>query len=121
MKIVAGLIFCKNKLLLVHHINMDLWMPVAGHVEKNESCRDALKREIKEETGLGVEIADKPFYSMKELKGTTPHYICHTKNSKVKLKKDELTDYRWMSKKEIEKSNLDKIVKKIALKSFAAK
>ena len=35
-------------------INANKWIGVGGHIESNESVIDALKREIKEETGLDV-------------------------------------------------------------------
>lgn len=51
----------KNKVLLVHHIEQNKWLPVGGHVELNEDPEQALFREIKEECGLEVEIfGEKP-------------------------------------------------------------
>ena len=35
-------------------INANKWIGVGGHIESNELVEDALKREIKEETGLDV-------------------------------------------------------------------
>lgn len=34
------------------------WHLVGGHVEENETLREALKRELKEETNLNVEVGD---------------------------------------------------------------
>ena len=49
---VAGYIFDGEKVLLVHNKKLDLWLPVGGHIEKDETPDDALLREVKEETGL---------------------------------------------------------------------
>ena len=35
-----------------------LWHVVGGHVEENESLKDAVKREFKEETNLDVEVGE---------------------------------------------------------------
>lgn len=37
-----------------HDINANKWIGVGGHLEKRETPKDALFREIKEETGLDV-------------------------------------------------------------------
>lgn len=54
--VVAGYIFDKNKVLLIHHKKSDLWLPVWGQIEINETPDDGLIREIKEEVGIEVEI-----------------------------------------------------------------
>ena len=61
--VVAGYIYDKNKVLLIHHRKLDMWLPVGGHIQKNETPDDALLREIKEEVGLDVVLADglRPF------------------------------------------------------------
>lgn len=37
-----------------HDINANKWIGVGGHIEKGESKEEALKREVKEETGLTI-------------------------------------------------------------------
>lgn len=46
----------KDTVLLVHHPRYDKWIPMGGHIELDEDPEQALYREIKEETGLDVEI-----------------------------------------------------------------
>lgn len=56
---VAGYIFNEeNKLLLVYHKKLGMWLPVGGHIEKNEIPDDALIREAREEVGLDIKILD---------------------------------------------------------------
>ena len=49
--VVGGYIFHNNKLLLIHHNKLDLWLPVGGHIDPNEIPDDAIKREAQEEVG----------------------------------------------------------------------
>lgn len=51
---VHALCFCKDKLVVVYADNKGYWGPPGGGVEKGESVRDAVKREIKEETNMKV-------------------------------------------------------------------
>lgn len=46
----------KQKVLLVKHKKMGLWVQPGGHVELNESMEEAAIREVYEETGLMVEL-----------------------------------------------------------------
>ena len=56
---VAAYIIHNNKVLLIHHQKLDLWLPVGGHIDQNETPDDALLREIREEVNLEVEILNK--------------------------------------------------------------
>jgi len=55
-------IFIKDGKILLLKRNVEpfkgYWHLVGGHVEENETLREALKREFKEETNLDVEIGD---------------------------------------------------------------
>ena len=48
----------QNRMLMVkqHHEHKDIWMVPGGGIEEGESSEDAAVREVKEETGLDVEI-----------------------------------------------------------------
>jgi len=55
---VGGVVFRGEKVLLVrrkHPPNQDRWAIPGGKVEFGETLRDALRREMKEETNLDVE------------------------------------------------------------------
>ncbi len=52
----SALIIDNDKVLLVFHKKFNVWLYPGGHVEKNENPDETLLREVKEETGLEVEI-----------------------------------------------------------------
>jgi 8-oxo-dGTP pyrophosphatase MutT (NUDIX family) len=53
----SGLIINEEgKVLLLKHKKLGVWLYPGGHVEKEETPDQALVREVKEETGLEIEI-----------------------------------------------------------------
>ena len=53
---VAIFVVYDGKVLLIHHRNLNKWLPVGGHVELDEDPETAALREAKEESGLDVEL-----------------------------------------------------------------
>lgn len=49
---VSAFIVHNNKVLLIDHKKLKMWLPVGGHVELDEDTDQALFREIEEESGL---------------------------------------------------------------------
>lgn len=49
----------ENKVLLVHHKKMGMWLPVGGHIEENELPTECAVREAKEEAGVDIVIMGK--------------------------------------------------------------
>lgn len=85
-----------------------LTMP-GGHIEPGEKMIEALKREIKEETGLDVE--SKEILSFGELINSKDFhrpmhciyfdFLCELKNGdEITLDNDELNDYVWVTPEE---------------------
>lgn len=121
MRVVMGFIFKGDELLLILHKRKDIWLPVGGHVEKGETDVQALKREIKEETNLEVEIDKKPFFILKEKSEITSHYICIYFGGEIKINKAEISDYKWFTKDKILNFDLIVEIKRLSLQAFRLK
>jgi ADP-ribose pyrophosphatase YjhB (NUDIX family) len=111
--VVAALVKRDNKFLLVKEVIEDgkeYWLVPGGKVEYGETLASALKREIKEETNLDIEI--KKLAGFQEAIHTNHGY--HTviffyhaqpKSKKITLEKN-IVDAKFFSAKEIKKLNL---------------
>lgn len=134
--VVAGYIISKNRVLLVHHKKLNMWLPVGGHIDENETPDEALLREIKEEIGIDVEVLNKMDISIKDAKRNlaTPfyvnvhsvgdhdhccfYYLCRAINpEKLKVNK-ELKNFGWFSKQELEQKHIPLDVRNQCLKAL---
>lgn len=137
MKItVTAFIFHKNRVLFIYHKGKDKWMHPGGHLEEGEDFDEALKREIKEETNLKVKIIDRgpninlpnplkkmkrPFFIHKNpMDGKIAlDYICKAKEPiDIKIQEEEVSDYKWVERREIENLKTYPTIKELALKAF---
>ncbi|MBI1935423.1 NUDIX domain-containing protein [Candidatus Woesearchaeota archaeon] len=135
--VVAGYIFHEDKVLLIHHSKLDLWLPVGGHVQRNETPDEALLREIKEEVGIDAEILNRigtptngnvkrnlalPFHANVHSVGDHDHccffYLCKALNPKDLKMNDEIKDFRWFEEADLNKSCVPEDVRDIGLRAF---
>jgi len=136
--VIGAYLIHENRVLLTHHRKLDRWVPPGGHIEKDETPDEAVKREVKEELNLDVEILNRndvpeegnvtrqlavPFYVNVHNVGDHEHacffYLCVPKNPEdLKIKKDELNDSRWFSPEELEEDHIPPDVRNIAKKAF---
>ncbi len=54
--VASGVLVEDGRVLLIRHPRLGVWIYPGGHVEPNETPREAAEREFKEETGLMVEV-----------------------------------------------------------------
>lgn len=113
---VAIFVVHGRKLLLVHHRNLDRWLPLGGHIELDEDPEAAALREAKEESGLDVELlGNRPptteqgsraliaprFLDIHRINDTHEHvgmlYWARPRNGQLKLAAAEHHDIRWCS------------------------
>lgn len=124
----SALIIDNDRVLLVYHKKLDVWLYPGGHIEENENPDEALLREVEEETGLEVEIISNkddsisdckadvfslhiPYAFLCELVGDHYHndliYKCRIKkNSELKFNRDESSDIGFFNINEIKKLKL---------------
>jgi len=55
-----------NEVLLVFHKKLNVWLYPGGHIEFNETPDEAVIREVKEETGLEIEIVGEKEISLND-------------------------------------------------------
>lgn len=118
---VAIFVVEKGRILLIHHRNLDKWLPLGGHIELDEDPEAAALREAHEESGLEVElIGERPpttspgtraliaprFLDIHRITGTHEHigliYWARPRNGSLKLSATEHHDIRWCSSTELD-------------------
>ncbi len=132
-----------DKVLLIHHKKLKMWIPVGGHINENELPCEAAKREVFEETGLKVRLIGSeqektgrvrvlihPFtIQLEDIKHNHQHidliYYAEVTGGKEKINKDETFGMKWFSEKDLNKSDgLGALVKEqavAAIKYFKSK
>jgi 8-oxo-dGTP diphosphatase len=127
--VVNAFIVYENKILLIDHKKLHMWLPIGGHIELNEDPEEALLREIKEECGLEVEIfgkkpdikssgwiSFKPLYNpifldVHNISETHKHvalsYFAKAKSENFVLNKEEHNNIKWFSAEELENPELN--------------
>ncbi len=95
----------EGKILLAKsHKWFDSYTLPGGHIELGETMVDAVRREVREETGLDVEVKEMllmqeaifapEFYKKKHF--IFFDFLCRSKDQQVKLDQEELHEYIWV-------------------------
>src|SRR5215467_5549276 len=117
---VAIFVVFQGKVLLIHHRQLDKWLPLGGHIELDEDPEQAALREAKEESGLEVELlGERPpttepgtraliaprFLDIHRISRTHEHigmiYWARPKTNAVQLAQEEHHDIRWCTAEEL--------------------
>lgn len=118
---VAIFVVQAGKVLVIHHRNLNRWLPLGGHIELDEDPEIAALREAQEESGLEVELlGERPptsgpgtraliaprFLDIHRINPTHEHigmiYWARPKSGNVTLAPAEHHDIRWCSSAELD-------------------
>ena len=107
-------------LLTKSHKWFDKYTLPGGHIEDGETMKEAVAREVKEEVGLDVEVAEmllmqeaiftEEFWKRKHF--IFFDFLCKSKDQQVKLDGRELQEYVWEYPGAAFRLNLDSFTKK---------
>jgi len=100
-----------------------------GHIELGERAEDAIKREVKEETGLDVEPIELllvqqaiyPEHYYKHEHFVFLDYVCKATDSSVRLDRRELQTYVWVRPKDALTLEMDGYTRNFVLKFLSRK
>ncbi len=118
---VAIFVVEEGRVLLIHHRQLNKWLPLGGHIELDEDPEQAALREAKEESGLEVELlGERPpvtepgcraliaprFLDIHRINETHEHigmiYWARPKSGQVKLAEGEHHKIRWVTGTELD-------------------
>lgn len=118
---VAIFVVHQARILLIHHRNLNRWLPLGGHIELNEDPEQAALREAREESGLEVElVGERPpttepgtraliaprFLDIHRISDTHEHigllYWARPRGGQLALAGDEHHDIRWCRSEDLD-------------------
>lgn len=91
------------------------WLVPGGKVEKGDSMKETVRKEVREETSL--EVSDIEFLEAKD--GGNPddferdthfiflNFVCRAENQDVKLDEQEAVDFKWIDPEQALERDLD--------------
>ena len=115
----------KGEVLMVRsHKWGDKYTVPGGHIELGERAEDAIRREVKEETGLDAEPVELlivqqaiyPNHFYKHEHYVFMDYVLNTKSLKVQLDGRELQDYVWVQPQDALKLDLEAYTRNFVVK-----
>lgn len=108
----------QDRVLLVHHNKLGLWLYPGGHIDPNEDPAQAALREVREETGVHATVVGEPVFrhpavlshhtpwAIIEMTVPDPKigvhqhidlvYVCRARSSELVAQLDEVGAARWV-------------------------
>lgn len=115
-------------LLLVDHINAELWLPTGGHVDPGEHPRDTALREAREELSIDGEfLREGPiFLTITETVGRTAghtdvslwYVIRGDRNAPLRFDRSEFHEARWFHRSDVPTHRTDKHMSRFLRKLY---
>jgi ADP-ribose pyrophosphatase YjhB (NUDIX family) len=118
-----------DHLLLVDHINAELWLPTGGHVDQDEHPRDTALREAKEELCIeGEFLKEGPiFVTVTETTGKTAghtdvslwYVLRGDRRKNLAFDGSEFHEVRWFHRNDVPLDRTDKHMSRFLQKLYA--
>jgi ADP-ribose pyrophosphatase YjhB (NUDIX family) len=103
----------QKRVLLCHRTDKDLWNLPGGGLESNESPWDGVKREVREETGLEVDIEKLlGIYSKPQKNEIVFLFLCEVTGGEITLN-SEATDIQYFDEESIPSNIPEKHIERI--------
>lgn len=134
---VTTTIVHKNKVLLHFHKSLKKWLPIGGHIDRDELPEEAAIREAKEEAGLEIvlynpdenlkmdgtrDLVRPPHIMLQDINAFHQHidftYYASADIFELNPEDGETNDLRWFTKEEVEKLDAPQNVKIRALEAL---
>jgi len=135
---VEVFIVFEDKVLLIKHKKSGLWLPPGGHIERDEILTETALKEVKEETGLDVEL-----YNEGELINNPPRvkglvcpvavlleninefhqhvdfiYFAKSDSDVVTPEDGESNEFKWFSITNLKEGNIPKDVLELSIQAI---
>ena len=126
---VGGVVIHRNRALLIRRGSEPLkgeWSIPGGLIEVGESLSGAVRRELKEETGLDIEpleiidVFDRIFRRGRRVRYhfVIVDYVCKLKDGRLRPASDVIAAH-WVRREDLGKFHLTRKATSVALKAFA--
>ena len=129
----------QNRTVLHFHKSLKMWLPPGGHIDRDERPDKAALREVKEETGLDVELIYEPTKIASENAIELPRprhillenintfhqhidfiYFARAFSDEIQPDEGESTQVKWFAAEDLSDPNLTEDVRKLAHEALEA-